>query len=402
MQSEAVDRMMLARAARAAARGFGHVEPNPMVGCVIGRPDGTVLGIGHHSRFGGPHAEVEALESCRRAGHDPRGATAWVTLEPCSHFGKQPPCADALIRAGLARVVAARVDPNPISTGGAQKLQAAGIRFEIVPEARALSVGDPFVKRISLGLPWVIAKWAQSIDGKIADRRGASQWISGPASRRRVHALRGRVDCILTAIGTVRADNPLLTARGVRPRRTARRVVIDPSLSIDQSSALVRSASQAPLIVITAALDAAGKPKAEHLRAAGVEVIAWPAPAREISMRPVLRWLLAERNVSTVLIEAGPGLLGRLFSDDLIDEAHVFTGPLLLGDLEAPSAARAGADTPLAAAKKLVLQHASRVGTDAMTIWRRHGFHLPVGASGGSVGVAGAGPSGGSELNAGS
>lgn len=360
------DVRMLRLAARAAARGFGHVEPNPMVGCVIGRNDGTILAIGHHRRFGGPHAEVEALNACAAADHDPRGATAWVTLEPCSHFGKQPPCCNALIRAGVARVVAARRDPHPVSAGGAERLASAGIRFDIVPCDQALAVGDPFVKRIKTGLPWVIAKWAQTIDGKIADRFGASKWISCEASRRRVHAWRGRVDAILTAIGTVKADDPLLTARGVRPRRIARRIVIDPRLEIPETSALVQSVRSAPLMIVADHLEGDAALKRDRLVRAGAEVIEWSSRIDAIPLPMVLRSLTERHGVSTVLVEAGPGLLGRLFADHLVDEARVFISPKVLGDPTAPSAAQLRHAVPLAAAASLSLIRAGRCGRDAL------------------------------------
>ncbi len=362
---------MLRCAARAALRGFGRVEPNPMVGCVIGRADGTVLGIGHHRRFGGPHAEVEALNNCARNGHEARGATAWVTLEPCGHFGKQPPCCDALIRAGVARVVAARLDPNPVSTGGAARLAAAGIAFGVVPCGEALAVGDPFVKRITTGLPWVIAKWAQTIDGKIADRGGGSKWISCAASRRRVHALRGRVDCVLSAIGTVLADDPLLTARGVKLRRVSRRVVIDPELKVPESGRLVGSVGDGPLTVVAGPLAGVQREKASRLRGAGVEVIEVDRGPCGIAMEPVLRDLAARCGVSTVLVEAGPGLLGRMFAEDLVDEARVFIGAMMLGDVGAPSAARIGDEIPLGAAKRMRVRRVRRVGEDVMVWWGR-------------------------------
>ncbi|MBL8746304.1 MAG: bifunctional diaminohydroxyphosphoribosylaminopyrimidine deaminase/5-amino-6-(5-phosphoribosylamino)uracil reductase RibD, partial [Phycisphaerae bacterium] len=287
------------------------------------------------------------------------------------HFGKQPPCCDALIRAGIARVVAARLDPNPISTGGAARLAAAGIQFEIVPSEAALAVGEPFVKRIATGLPWVIAKWAQTIDGKIADRRGGSKWISGAASRRHVHTLRARVDCILTAIGTVRADDPLLTARGVVLRRTARRVVIDPFLNIDEESALVRSIAASPLTIAAVTPGSASREKRDRLTARGVDIVEWPSSDHGVPTRELLRWLHAERGVSTVMVEAGPGLLGRMFAQDLVDEARVFVAPTLLGDLEAPSAARIGGDIALGAAKRFRVRRVKRIGDDVMVWWGR-------------------------------
>lgn len=372
LPSDTLDRAMLLRAARAGIRGFGRVEPNPMVGCVIGRIDGTVLGVGHHRRFGGPHAEVEALNDCARRGVDPRGATAWVTLEPCSHLGKQPPCADALIKAGVACVVFARPDPNPVSAGGAEKLRAAGIDARLTDAcSEAAALGEPFVRRITAGLPWVIAKWAQTIDGKVASRAGESKWISGEASRRRVHLLRGRVDAILTGIGTVLADDPMLTARGVPVRRIARRVVIDPDLRLPESCTLMKSIDKAPLTVVTGPLAQVQRAQADRLRSLGAEVVEADRAGENLTMQPVLRDLASRRGVSTVLVESGPGLLGRLFAEDMVDDALVFVGPMLLGDLGAPSPAQIGEHIALAEAMRMRLFRVARLGKDAVMWWRR-------------------------------
>jgi diaminohydroxyphosphoribosylaminopyrimidine deaminase/5-amino-6-(5-phosphoribosylamino)uracil reductase len=369
-----LDASMLHRAALAGLRGFGRVEPNPMVGCIIGTERGEVLGIGHHRVFGGVHAEVDALEACARHGRDSRGATAWVTLEPCNHQGKQPPCVDALLGAGIARVVAARRDPHPVSAGGASRLREGGVRVEFSrASALACALAEPFAKRVATGLPWIIAKWAQTIDGKIATRSGDSKWISCPASRRRVHALRGRVDLVLTAIGTVLADDPLLTARGVPVRRVARRVVVDPDLRLPEASALVRSVAMAPLTVVTGPLAGAQTAKAKRLKSGGVEVIETGRGVGGLALGHVLRDLAAHRAAATVLVEAGPGLLGRLFEADLVDEALVFVGPRVLGDLGAPSAAGAGEHRPLAEAKALSLTRVRRVGEDVMMWYRRRG-----------------------------
>ncbi|GAF88580.1 unnamed protein product, partial [marine sediment metagenome] len=208
-----LDHRMMARAIALARRGEGHVEPNPMVGCVIVR-NRRSIGEGYHRRFGGPHAEIEALLACTR---DPQGATVYVSLEPCCHHGKTPPCTDALIAARVARVVVAARDPNPVVRGrGIRRLRTAGIDVETgVLEGEAAEVLAPYATRVRLYRPFVIAKWAQSLDGKLATRTGHSQWISCEASRRRVHRLRARVDAILVGCGTVLADDPLLTARGV-------------------------------------------------------------------------------------------------------------------------------------------------------------------------------------------
>lgn len=237
------DARFLSLAGRLALRGQGDVEPNPLVGCVIVRR-GVILGMGHHRRFGQAHAEQEALDDCARRGHDAAGATVYCTLEPCACAGRQPACVDALISARVARVVYARSDPTPGKGGGAGRLRGAGITAEL-SDANPLATGvsAPFIRRATTGLPWVVAKWAQTIDGRVATRSGESQWISGERARARVHRLRARVDAILTGIGTVLGDDPLLTARGVhRRRRHAARVVADTDLDIPIQCQLVRTA----------------------------------------------------------------------------------------------------------------------------------------------------------------
>lgn len=370
-----LDRIMLDRAALAGLRGWGAVEPNPMVGCVIGRESGEVLAIGHHRRFGGPHAEVEALEAAQRAGHDVRGATAWVTLEPCSHHGKTPPCVEAILRAGLGRVVAARRDPNPVASGGGEKLVRAGVSFVVCERSRlATGLSESFARRLATGLPWTIGKWAHSIDGRVATSTGSSRWISGSASRRRVHALRGRVDAVMVGIGTVLADDPMLTARGVRPRRAARRVVIDGRLSLPIESALVRTAREHPLTVVTRSESVASRPERQSaLESAGVEVLVAPGGdgPSEVPMRWVMLELVRRHGVSSVLVEGGPRLLGRLFHDGLIDEAWVFQAPLVIGDSGAPGAVLGGPLEDVSRALRLRLIDVRRVGVDVLMRYRR-------------------------------
>ncbi|MCA9310334.1 MAG: bifunctional diaminohydroxyphosphoribosylaminopyrimidine deaminase/5-amino-6-(5-phosphoribosylamino)uracil reductase RibD [Phycisphaerales bacterium] len=369
--SAPLDRRMLHRAGLLACRGFGSVEPNPMVGCIIGRPDGTPLGLGHHRRFGAAHAEVEALDHCRVRGHDPRGSTAWVTLEPCTHSGKTPPCARALIDAGIARVVIARVDPHPAAAGGIDALRSAGITVDIIEDESSLatSVSAPFIKRITTGLPWVIAKWAQTIDGRIATRAGESQWITGPAARRHVHALRGRVDAILTGIGTVHADDPQLTCRGVTRRRTARRVVLDPQLETPRGSRLMQSINDAPVTILTgAAAPASARGALESL---GAEVQVLPPNASGLDIAAGLRHLVSAHDLTTVMTEAGAGVLGRLLSDDLIDEAWVYVGSQIIGDAEAPGAFRGASRPRLADASAFRLLQSRRLGEDMLLRYRR-------------------------------
>jgi diaminohydroxyphosphoribosylaminopyrimidine deaminase/5-amino-6-(5-phosphoribosylamino)uracil reductase len=367
---------LLARAARLGVRAFGLAAPNPLVGCVIASPEGRILGMGHHTRFGAAHAEVEAIASCRRQGHDPRGGTAFVTLEPCAHHGKTPPCADALIAAGVARVVCARRDPHRDAQGGAERLRAAGVEVDFSGACEAATrLSDPFVKRIETGLPWVVAKWAQTIDGRIATRHGESQWISGAGSRRWVHLLRGRMDVVLTGVGTVLADDPRLTARDVPVRRIARRVVVDPLLQTPLHSALVRSVDIAPLTIACAEENATG-PHAEALRAASVDLVTPPrAPAPGASPRLDLAWLLrrlaSEHDATTVLVEAGARVVGSLIGADLVDEALVFIGPRLLADERALAPAAGLAPQAMADAGLWDLDTLRRSGDDAMLRWRR-------------------------------
>ena len=368
----AESKLMLDLAARLALRSAGYVEPNPMVGAVIVN-DGRIIGMGHHRHFGGLHAEVEALEDCRQRGEDPRGATVYVTLEPCNHQGKQPPCTEALIAARVAKVVCAREDPNPIASGGAARLRLAGIEVEFTDASiNARRLSDPFVKLVTTGLPWVIVKWAQTIDGRVATRAGESKWISCEASRRRVHRVRARVDAVLTGIGTVLADNPALTARaGWYRRRVARRVIIDPDLEIGEDSLLVQTLDEAPLTVICSdeAL-AAGARKVSVLTARGVEVVGMGPPS-EIEVDAVLRMLVDKYHVSNVLVEAGPGLNGRLIDGGLADELHVFVAPTVFADELAKAAARGSLLERLSDARRYQLCSVRRVQDDVQLTYRR-------------------------------
>ncbi|MGH7245094.1 MAG: bifunctional diaminohydroxyphosphoribosylaminopyrimidine deaminase/5-amino-6-(5-phosphoribosylamino)uracil reductase RibD [Phycisphaerales bacterium] len=375
--TEQLDRQMLDLAARLACRADGYVGENPLVGAVVVR-DGRVIGMGHHRKFGEIHAERAAIEDCRRRGENPRGASMFVTLEPCSHMGKQPPCAGLLIREGVAEVVCARKDPNPTAAGGAEKLRAAGVsvRFTSV-SASAVSVSDAFVKRVTTGLPWVIAKWAQTIDGRIATRSGESKWISSNRSRRRVHQIRARVDAVLTGMGTVLADNPLLTARDVRKVRSmAIRVVADSDLDIPETSELVRTAKQVPTVVVCErelATTEIAKAKRERLLAAGVRIVGVGVGAKGtgVDLRELLQVLASEFKVSSVLVEAGPGLLGSMIDGDFLDELRVYVAPLMLGDEMARSAAAGRIAPSLTAAHRYELMHVKRIDNDLEVIYRR-------------------------------
>lgn len=320
---DSFDERMMRRALALARRGEGRVEPNPMVGCVIAR-GGRVLGEGFHRRFGGAHAEVEALRACARK---PRGATAYVTLEPCCHFGKTPPCADALIQAGIAEVVIPTLDPNPeVRGGGVRRLRAAGISVRTgMLAGEATSLLAPFLTRVLLGRPYVIAKWAQSLDGMLVAAPGQSRWISGAQSLRTVHRLRARVDAVLVGVGTVLADDPMLNARGVTVKRLATRVVLDTRLRTPLHSKLTATAPAIPTLVFTSLAAAKGR-SAIALRRRGVDVVSAATVGRRLKLSVVLA-ALADRGMTNILVEGGPGVLTSFFSADLVDEAAVFVAP---------------------------------------------------------------------------
>ncbi len=356
------DHQYMDAAARLALRGQGGAEPNPLVGCVIVQPGDGVVGWGYHRQCGGPHAEIHAL---RRAAGRAAGATVYVTLEPCNHTGRTGPCADALIDAGVRRVVYACGDPGPDSGGGAERLRSAGIAVEQLDGCRAaVEVTRPFVRRIRTGLPWIVAKWAQTLDGRVATYTGESKWISSRASRHLVHAKRGRVDAILTGIGTVRTDDPQLNARSVRVRRVAKRVVIDPALDTPLDSRLVATARTLPTLIVGDAAEHAER--AALLGERGVVVVPVATTHGHLNLETALRELVARHEISTVLTEAGPGLLGRLFAQRLVNEAWVFIAPLLLSDEQALPCVRGLTVERLTDGHRLDLWNVRRRGDDVV------------------------------------
>ena len=316
------------RALELASRGEGLVEPNPMVGCVIADGE-SILGEGWHQKFGGPHAEIHALEA---ASEQARGATAYVSLEPCCHHGKTPPCSQALIDAGVARVVIGMRDSFPeVDGGGIRQLQDAGIEVTVgVLEDEARELNAPYLKLIETGRPWVIAKWAMTLDGRIASRTGSSQWISGDASRAIVHQLRGRVDAIIVGRGTVEADDPMLTARlpDGAPPRIATRVVFDSNASLSPTSKLVSTAGEAPVMIVVG--PNAPSEHVERLQAAGCEVLLCDSEDRT-QKQSMLLDELGVGSMTNVLVEGGAGMLGSFFDADEIDEFHAFIAPKLIG-----------------------------------------------------------------------
>lgn len=326
---------VMRRALDLAALGEGMVEPNPMVGAVIVDDDLRLIGEGYHQQYGGPHAEVHALQ---QAGDQARGATLYVTLEPCCHYGKTPPCTRAIVAAGIKRVVAAVLDPYKHGEGGVEELQAAGVAVEVgLLAAEAIRLTAPFRTLIQQHRPFVIAKWAMSLDGKLASRTGISKWISNSASREIVHRIRGRVDGILVGIGTVLADDPLLTARPAGAR-VATRIVLDSQARLPLNSQLVRTARAAPVLAFVTRN--APEDRVDALEAAGVEIARVTADeAGHPSLTECLRDLGLRSNTN-LLVEGGSQVLGEFFDRGLIDEAHVFIAPKLIGG--------AGAASPLA------------------------------------------------------
>ena len=322
MSFNAVDHGMMARALQLAERGLWTTSPNPRVGCVLVQA-GTIVGEGWHEKAGEPHAEVNAL---RAAGDKARGATAYVTLEPCSHTGRTPPCAEALIAAGVARVVAAMTDPNPLVAGkGMALLQAAGIETAsglLENEARELNIG--FVARMTRGRPWLRLKVAASLDGKTALNNGVSQWITDAEARLDGQRWRARACAILTGIGTVRDDDPQLNVRDFATPRQPLRVVVDSRLEIPLTARILQGG---PVLIAGAVENAE---KAALLRSTGAEVIILPNAAGKVELKNLLE-MLARRGINEVHAEAGFKLNGSLMREGLVDEIVLYLAPCLIG-----------------------------------------------------------------------
>jgi diaminohydroxyphosphoribosylaminopyrimidine deaminase/5-amino-6-(5-phosphoribosylamino)uracil reductase len=350
------DRAYMRRALVLARRGWGRTAPNPMVGAVVVRDD-DIVGEGWHARYGGPHAEVVALNA---AGARARGGTLYVSLEPCAHAGKTPPCTDAILRAGVARVVCAVRDPNPIATGGARKLEAAGIEISFgIEEADARELNAAFFHALTSPRPFITLKLATSIDSAITDASGRSQWLTGEDARRYVHRLRAGHDAVAVGAGTALADDPSLTVRSGRPPRVPpTRIVFDRRARLRLDSKLVRTAREVPTVVVAA--DASSR-EARALADAGVRVI------EGADLDEALR-ALRSLEVRSILVEGGPILTGALLATAVVDRLVIFQAPIMLG---------AGARSAFAHVPTHALPDAPRwrvvdrrmIGQDLMTVY---------------------------------
>ncbi len=350
-----VDAEMMARALVLAERGMYTTTPNPRVGCVIAR-GAMVLGEGWHERWGEAHAEVRALSDARARGNDPSGATAYVTLEPCNHHGRTPPCTDALLAAGIGRVVAAMRDPNPAAARGADRLRAAGVDVVLgVLEQRARDLNPGWIKRMRSGRPWVRLKIAASIDGRTALADGSSQWITSDIARQDAHEWRARACAILTGAGTVLQDDPQLTVRGVDTLRQPLKVLVDRHAEIPATARLFASGE---VLVFTAVQPSTRWP-------ANVETRVLPDNDGRIDLGAMLD-ALGARGVNELHVEAGARLNGALVAASLVDELLIYVAPCLLGD---PARGMIDLKTPLASLRdrvQLKLRDVAAVGED----WR--------------------------------
>ncbi|MGH6623224.1 MAG: bifunctional diaminohydroxyphosphoribosylaminopyrimidine deaminase/5-amino-6-(5-phosphoribosylamino)uracil reductase RibD [Burkholderiaceae bacterium] len=362
MYSES-DHAFMSRALQLAARAMNIATPNPRVGCVIVR-DGRVLGEGSTQPPGSNHAEIEALQDARRSGHDVRGATVYVSLEPCSHFGRTPPCSTALIESHVARVIAAVEDPNPVVFGrGLEMLRSGGIDVRcglLEQEAADLNVG--FFSRMRRGRPWVRLKIAASLDGRTALPNGVSQWITSDDARADGHAWRARSCAVLTGIGTVKADNPQLNVRLVETPRQPLRVLVDSRLEVDPAARIFDGAGS---VLVAHAVKSA--PRTAVLVERGCEVVHLPGPGSKVDL-PALMTNLAARGINELHVEAGFKLNGSLLDAGVADELLVYLAPMLIGDGQGMVALPPLAE--LTQARRLVLREITQVGEDVRLLAR--------------------------------
>ena len=353
------DRSFMARALALAERGLYTTTPNPRVGCVVVK-DGSIVGEGWHARSGGAHAEQAALDDARSKGQDVRGATLYVTLEPCNRHGRTPPCVDAVIGAGIGRVVAAMLDPNPAQANGAARLRDAGVVVDVgLMESEATELNVGFVSRMTRGVPWVRSKIAASLDGRTALMNGDSRWITGPDARADGHAWRARACAIVTGVGTVLRDDPALTVREVATARQPLRVVVDRDADTPVDA---RVFADGNALIVTAGSRNDRWP-------AGVETLVLPNAEGRVDLVALLREL-ARRGVNEVHVEAGAKLNGALITGGLVDELVVYLAPAVIGDPARGMFECAAPLDSLAARVNLDWMSVDRVGADLRIVAR--------------------------------
>jgi len=355
-----VDERMMLRALELAERGLGRVEPNPVCGAVIARGE-LIVGEGFHRFFGGPHAEINALNN---AGEQARGATLYVTLEPCCHHGKTPPCTDAIIAAGIRRVVVAMQDPfEKVAGAGLVQLRKAGLTVDVGQcEALAMTLNAPYVKLNLRGLPWFIAKWAMTLDGKIATVTGDSRWISCEQSRQFVHQLRDRADAVVVGVATAIKDDPRLTCR-LPGGRSPVRIILDSTARLPLTSKLVKGADEVPLWVVCG--PSAPPERVEALTKAHCRMIAVRESPRGVDLA-VLAEQLGRERITNVLVEGGGRTLASFFEARLIDRVMVFVAPTLVGGEHAPSPLSGPGVTSLSKAWGVSRLTVRRMGDDVL------------------------------------
>lgn len=330
----AVDHQFMGQALAEAQKSLYLSNPNPRVGCVIVK-DGQVIGRGHTQRVGGPHAEVQALADAKANGFETKGSTVYVTLEPCNHTGKTPPCVDALIAAKPAMVIAAMSDPNPLVAGkGLERLRATGMDVRCgLLEADAEALNPGFISRMTRGLPWVRMKIASSLDGKTALLDGQSQWITGPAARVDGHHWRAQACAILTGVGTVKEDNPTLNVRDVQTERQPWKIIIDSKLETPLDTNVLKNVEQSGVILVCASLDSeASKAKAMAFESLGVKVIAMANSHGKVDLPKLFAYLAKEQHMNEIHIESGYKLNGSLLREDCIDELLLYYAPFFMGE----------------------------------------------------------------------
>jgi diaminohydroxyphosphoribosylaminopyrimidine deaminase/5-amino-6-(5-phosphoribosylamino)uracil reductase len=358
------DQTHLARAIELAEGGRGRVSPNPMVGALVVK-DGEVIGEGFHADYGGLHAEREALAAC--AGKDTRGATMYVSLEPCCHTGQTPPCTDAILEAGIARVVVASDDPTEKASGrGLGILRDEGVEVTIAEgelAARARLLNQPFRKHARTGFPWVLFKSAMTLDGKVATRTGDSKWISGDDSRRLSHHWRAECDAVACGIGTALADDPQLTARLEHVHRQPRRIVFDSEARLPLDSALIRDSQTLPLTVVVSR--AAPRLATDALEAAGAEIIVATGENEPARVRNALAQLGAA-GITSILLEGGPHLAGAFLDAGLLDDLRLFIAPVVVGGSTARDPLEGAGVERIAEAARALTLDCERVADDVL------------------------------------